>query len=271
MHFPLLQDIVVILGLSILIIVAFQKLKLPSILGFLLAGIIAGPYAFNLISSSHEVELLSEIGIIFLLFVIGIEFSLKELAAIKNKVFIGGGIQVFGTIGFTTALALLMDIPWNTAVFLGFLFSLSSTAIVLKLMQEKGEVKSPHGKLAVGILIFQDIIVVPMMLFTPLLTGEADNILTTIGILTLKVLLVLVFIYILAKYIAPIIFKLVVKTRNKELFLLTVTVFCFAVAWLTASVGLSLALGAFFAGLIISESEYSHQATANVLPFERFL
>lgn len=267
MHFPLLQDIVVILGLSILIIVAFQKLKLPSILGFLLAGIIAGPYAFNLISSSHEVELLSEIGIIFLLFVIGIEFSLKELAAIKNKVFIGGGIQVFGTIGFTTALALLMDIPWNTAVFLGFLFSLSSTAIVLKLMQEKGEVKSPHGKLAVGILIFQDIIVVPMMLFTPLLTGEADNILTTIGILTLKVLLVLVFIYILAKYIAPIIFKLVVKTRNKELFLLTVTVFCFAVAWLTASVGLSLALGAFFAGLIISESEYSHQATANVLPF----
>lgn len=92
-------------------------------------------------------------------------------------------------------------------------------------MQEKGEVKSPHGKLAVGILIFQDIIVVPMMLFTPLLTGEADNILTTIGILTLKVLLVLVFIYILAKYIAPIIFKLVVKTRNKELFLLTVTVF----------------------------------------------
>lgn len=118
-----------------------------------------------------------------------------------------------------------------------------------------------------GILIFQDIIVVPMMLFTPLLTGEADNILTTIGILTLKVLLVLVFIYILAKYIAPIIFKLVVKTRNKELFLLTVTVFCFAVAWLTASVGLSLALGAFFAGLIISESEYSHQATANVLPF----
>lgn len=267
MHFPLLQDIVVILGLSILIIVAFQKLKLPSILGFLLAGIIAGPYAFNLISSSHEVELLSEIGIIFLLFVIGIEFSLKELAAIKNKVFIGGGIQVFGTIGFTTALALLMDIPWNTAVFLGFLFSLSSTAIVLKLMQEKREVKSPHGKLAVGILIFQDIIVVPMMLFTPLLTGEADNILTTIGILTLKVLLVLVFIYILAKYIAPIIFKLVVKTRNKELFLLTVTVFCFAVAWLTASVGLSLALGAFFAGLIISESEYSHQATANVLPF----
>lgn len=267
MQIPILQDIVVILGLSIVIILAFQKIKVPSILGFLLAGIIAGPHAFNLINSRHEVELLSEIGIIFLLFVIGIELSLKGLAAIKKTIFIGGGLQVGGTILFTTIISQLLGLPLNTAVFLGFLFSLSSTAIVLKLFQQSGEITSPHGRISIGVLIFQDIIVVPMMLVTPILAGTSDNVLKTIAILIGKIALVLVVIFLLAKYVVPKVFGWVVKTKNQELFILTVVVFCFAVAWLTSSVGLSLALGAFFAGLIISESDYSHQATANVLPF----
>ncbi len=267
MEIPILQDIVVILGLSIVIILAFQRLKLPAILGFLLAGIIAGPYAFNLISSQHEVELLSEIGIIFLLFVIGIELSLKGLASIKRIIFLGGGLQVGGTILITAGIATLFGLPLNTSIFLGFLFSLSSTAIVLKLLQEKGEIASPHGRIGLGILIFQDIVVVPMMLFTPLLAGETPNILSTIAIMALKILAVLVLVYILARYVVPKVFGWVVKTKNQELFILTVVVFCFGVAWLTSTVGLSLALGAFFAGLIISESDYSHQATANVLPF----
>ncbi|MFD1096303.1 cation:proton antiporter domain-containing protein [Salegentibacter chungangensis] len=267
MEIPILKDIVVILGLSIFIILAFQKIKVPSILGFLLAGIIAGPHAFNLISSSHEVELLSEIGIIFLLFVIGIELSLKGLASIKKPILLGGGLQVGGTILFTAILANLVDINLNTAIFLGFLFSLSSTAIVLKLFQEKGEVTSPHGRLAVAILIFQDIIVVPMMLVTPLLAGKSNNIWETLAILLIKIVGVGIVIYLLALYVVPRVFKMVVRTKNRELFILTTIVFCFGVAWLTSSVGLSLALGAFFAGLIISESDYSHQATANVLPF----
>jgi CPA2 family monovalent cation:H+ antiporter-2 len=239
----------------------------PSILGFLLAGIIAGPHAFNLISSSHEVELLSEIGIIFLLFVIGIELSIKELISMKNTVLIGGGLQVGGTILFTTIVAYFFGLPLNSAVFLGFLFSLSSTAIVLKLIQERGEITAPHGRVALGILIFQDIIVVPMMLLTPILAGDGGDLLTTLLILILKIVGVGVVIYLLARYIVPRIFSMVVKTKSKELFILTTVVFCFAIAWLTSSVGLSLALGAFFAGLIISESEYSHQATVNVLPF----
>ncbi|MBZ9730985.1 cation:proton antiporter [Salegentibacter sp. JZCK2] len=267
MEIPILQDIVIILGLSILIILIFQKIKVPSILGFLLAGIIAGPHAFNLISSSHEVELLSEIGIIFLLFVIGIELSIKELIAMKNTVLIGGGLQVGGTIFFTTIIAYFLGLPLNSAVFLGFLFSLSSTAIVLKLVQERGEITAPHGRVALGILIFQDIIVVPMMLLTPILAGDGGDLLTTVLFLILKIVGVGVVIYLLAKYIVPRIFSMVVKTKSKELFILTTVVFCFAIAWLTSSVGLSLALGAFFAGLIISESEYSHQATVNVLPF----
>ena len=267
MEIPILQDIVIILGLSILIILLFQKIKVPSILGFLLAGIIAGPHAFNLISSSHEVELLSEIGIIFLLFVIGIELSIKELLAMKNTVLIGGGLQVGGTILFTTIVAYFFGLPLNSAVFLGFLFSLSSTAIVLKLIQERGEITAPHGRVALGILIFQDIIVVPMMLLTPILAGEGGDLLTTVLVLIAKIVGVGVVIYLLARYIVPRIFSMVVKTKSKELFILTTVVFCFAIAWLTSSVGLSLALGAFFAGLIISESEYSHQATVNVLPF----
>ncbi len=267
MEIPMLQDIVIILGLSILIILVFQKLKLPAILGFLLAGIIAGPYAFNLISSQHEVELLSEIGIIFLLFVIGIELSLKGLASIKRIIFLGGGLQVGGTILISAGISYLIGLPVNTSIFIGFLFSLSSTAIVLKLLQERGEITSPHGRIGLGILIFQDIVVVPMMLFTPILAGETPNILSTIAIMALKILVVLILVYILARYVAPKIFGLVVQTKNQELFILTVVVFCFGVAWLTSTVGLSLALGAFFAGLIISESDYSHQATANVLPF----
>lgn len=267
MEIPILQDIVIILGLSIFIILLFQKIKVPSILGFLLAGIIAGPSAFNLISSSHEVELLSEIGIIFLLFVIGIELSVKELISMRKTVLVGGGLQVGGTILFTSLIAYFLGIPLNSAVFLGFLFSLSSTAIVLKLLQERGEITAPHGRIALGILIFQDIIVVPMMLFTPILAGQAGDVWGTILILIVKLLGVGVVIFLLAKYIVPKIFSMVIKTKSKELFILTTVVFCFAIAWLTSSVGLSLALGAFFAGLIISESEYSHQATANVLPF----
>ncbi len=267
MEIPILKDIVIILGLSIFIILLFQKIKVPSLLGFLLAGIIAGPYAFNLISSQHEVELLSEIGIIFLLFIIGIELSLKGLASIKKTILIGGGMQVGGTILITAVLANIIGLPLTTAIFLGFLFSLSSTAIVLKLFQEKGEVTSPHGRVAVAILIFQDIIVVPMMLLTPLLAGKAENIWLTIGILLAKIAGVVILIYLLAVYVVPKVFRMVVKTKNRELFILTTIVFCFSVAWLTSSVGLSLALGAFFAGLIISESDYSHQATANVLPF----
>lgn len=267
MEIPLLKEIVVVFGIAIIIILAFQKLKLPSILGFLLAGIIVGPSAFNLLSSQHEVELLSEIGIIFLLFIIGIELSFKGLISIWKTVFIGGGLQVGVTIICTTLLAMAMNVPVNTSIFIGFLISLSSTAIVLKILNDQGEIKSPHGRVALGILIFQDIIVVPMMLVTPILAGQTENVTQTVLFLLLKLAGVGMVVFVLQKYLVPFVLETVVKTKNRELFILTVVVFCFGVAWLTSSVGLSLALGAFFAGLIISESEYSHQATANVLPF----
>lgn len=267
MEIPILADIVIILGLSVFVILIFQKLKIPAILGFLVTGVVAGPYGLSLIEASHEVDVMAEIGVILLLFIIGLEFSIKKLTAIKKTVFVAGTFQVLVTIVVFTLVAYFFDFNFSEALFLGFLFSLSSTAIVLKILQDKGEMNSPHGKIALAILIFQDVIVVPMMLITPILAGEYTDITTTILSLIGKTLLVLIFVILAARYIFPKLLFEVAKTRSKELFILTITVSCFAVAWLTSSVGLSLALGAFIAGLIISESDYSHQATSNVLPF----
>lgn len=267
MEIPLLKEIVIVMGIALPIILLFQKLKVPSILGFLIAGIIVGPSAFNLLSSHHEVELLSEIGIIFLLFIIGIELSFKGLISIWKTAFIGGGLQVGVTILITALVAISFGLPINQSVFLGFLISLSSTAIVLKLLNDRGEIKSSHGRVALGILIFQDIIVVPMMLLTPILAGKADDVTMTLIFMLAKLIGVGAVVFVLQRYLVPYFLEVVIKTKNKELFILSVIVLCFGVAWLTSAVGLSLALGAFFAGLIISESEYSHQATANVLPF----
>jgi CPA2 family monovalent cation:H+ antiporter-2 len=267
MEIPLLPDIVIILGLSVVVILVFQRFRLPTILGFLITGILAGPHGLSLIHASHEVEILSEIGIILLLFIIGLEFNLKSLASIKKAVFAGGTFQVVVTIAAFSFIALAFGYGLTEATFIGFLLALSSTAIVLKILQGKGEINSPHGKVILAVLIFQDIIVVPMMLFTPILAGNTENIMVTVLTLAVKTLLLVAFVIVAARYIFPKLLYEVAKTRNRELFILTIMVSCFAVAWLTSTIGLSLALGAFIAGLIISESEYSHQATGNVLPF----
>lgn len=267
MEIPILKEVVIILALSVVLILIFQKLKLPTILGFLIAGMVVGPYGLSLVNASEEVELLAEIGVIFLLFVIGIEFSLKGLMAIKKTVLLGGAVQVGGTILLTAAIANAFGLAWNQAIFLGFLISLSSTAIVLKLLQSKGELNTPSGRIAIGILIFQDVIVVPMMLMAPLLSNQSGDVTGELLLMLVKVIAVLAIVVLMSRYLVPRILEMVVKTRNQELFILTIIVLCFATAWLTSAAGLSLALGAFFAGLIISESDYSYQATANILPF----
>jgi CPA2 family monovalent cation:H+ antiporter-2 len=264
---PLLSDIVVIFGLAMLVILLFMRLKLPTIIGYLLTGAIAGPYGLSLVGASVAVEVLSEIGVILLLFVIGMEFSLRSLMAIKKAVFIGGTLQVFLTIGVTALLSSFFGFDWNIAVFFGFLFALSSTAIVLKLLQESGQVNTISGRTTLAILIFQDIIIVPFVLFTPMLAGESDNIWLSLIYLALKGGLVIILTILSAKYLIPQLLFRVAKTRNEELFLLSIIVTCFAVAYATSLLGLSLGLGAFLAGLIISESEYSHHATGKVLPF----
>ncbi len=268
MHIPILQDILILLGFSVIIVFLLQRLKIPSIIGFLFTGIIIGPSVLSLVTADEQIEIISEIGIIMLLFVIGMELSIKQLASIKKTVFIGGGLQVLLSILIAASFYYLLGFAWEQAVFVGFLFSLSSTAIVLSVLQDRNEINTNYGKNTLAILIFQDIIVVPMMLFTPIIAGQSDNITQSILLLLLKTAVVIIITIISAKYVVPKLLYAVAKTRSKELFLLTTITICFAVAFLTSETGLSLALGAFLAGLIISESEFSHQATNIILPFK---
>jgi len=267
MHLPLLQDMLILLGFSAVIVFALQRLKLPLVIGFLVAGTIIGPYGLSLVNAVEQVEILSEVGVILLLFVIGMELSINQLISIRRTVFLGGFFQVGITVLVAASVYYFFGNSWNEAVFVGFLFSLSSTAIVLKTIQDRKEIASPHARNALAILIFQDIIVVPMMLVTPLMAGISENIWMSIFSLLIKTLVVLVITFVSARYIVPKLMYAVAKTNSKELFLLVTITLCFAVAFLTSEAGLSLALGAFIAGLIVSESEYSHQATSIILPF----
>ncbi len=268
MHLTLLQDIIILLGFSVIVVFILQRFKIPSILGFLITGVLIGPFGFSLIGAASEIEIIAEIGVILLLFVIGMELSLKQLVTMRKTVLIGGFIQVGVSVLLASSIYRYLGVPWAESVFIGFLFSLSSTAIVLKILQDRNEISEPHGRNTLGILIFQDIIVVPMMLVTPIMAGQGENIGEEILALLIKSALVIVFTYVSARYIVPRILLLVVRTKNKELFLLTTISLCFTVTFLTYEAGLSLALGAFIAGLIISESEYSHQATGTIIPFK---
>lgn len=275
MEITLLKDILVIFGLSVLVLFVFHRLKIPVIVGFLITGILAGPHGLGLVKAVHAVELLAEIGIVLLLFAIGIEFSFDKLFQIRKTVLLGGFLQVFLTSAATAVIARSFGTGFGESVFLGFLVSLSSTAIVLKLILERAEFDSPQGRGTLGILIFQDIIIVPMMLVTPLLAelqgpvGESLVItpLITFIITLAKGVVIILLVIFAAKWVVPHLLYQVVKTRNHELFLLSIVALGLAVAWFTSSIGLSLALGAFLAGLIVSESEYSHQALSNILPF----
>lgn len=267
MELPLLKDIFIIFSLSIIVLFICLRIKLPAIVGFLITGILAGPYGLGLIEAIHEVEVMAEIGVVLLLFTIGMEFSLKELLQIKKSVLMGGSVQVFLTIGvfFIVALQAGQSIPQS--IFMGFLMSLSSTAIVLKLLQERAEIESPHGRTSLAVLIFQDLIVVPMMLLAPILAGIGENIIGSLFTLTVKVSGIIILVMVSARWLVPKILYHITRTRNRELFLLSTLFLCSVIAWLTYRMGLSLALGAFLAGLIISESEYSHEALGNILPF----
>lgn len=268
MEIPLLTDIVIIFGLAVAVLLFFHFLRLPSVVGLLLTGILAGPHGFGLVGAVHEVEVLAEIGVILLLFTIGIEFSFKKLIEIKKQVVVGGSLQVGLTIFAVFIIARQLGLSSAEAIFYGFLISLSSTAIVLRLIQERAEVDTPHGRAGLGILLFQDVIIVPMILITPMLSGnQPGGIDSGIFFIAAKGLAIVILVPVAAKWLMPWLLHQVARTKSNELFLLSVVAICLTIAWLTSKAGLSLALGAFLAGLIISETEYSHQALGNILPF----
>lgn len=265
--YGILGNLLVIFSASIAVVFVFHQFRLPPIVGFLVAGAIIGPHGLNLISDIDTVQVLAEIGVVLLLFTIGIEFSLVQLASLRRLLLLAAPIQVGGVLLVAWLGSVLVGLTWQEGVFWGFLLSLSSTAIVLKTLADRGDSDSIHGRATIGILVFQDLAVVPMMLLTPILASQTEgaglSILVTLG----KSVLVVGLVVAAAWYAVPKLLEHIVRSRSRELFLLTIIVLCLGIAWLTSLGGLSLALGAFIAGLVISESEYSHQAMAEVLPF----
>ena len=261
----LLPDLLILFALSVVAALAFHRLRLPPIVGFLITGVISGPYGFGLIRNIADVESLAEIGVVLLLFTVGLEFSLQHLARLRRFLFIGGALQVGVTIAVTAALARSLAVAWPVAIFLGMLVALSSTAITLRLYAERGELDTPFGNASLGILIFQDLCVVPMMLLTPALAGGGRNP-TSLARTLLEAALFIAATVVAARLVVPRILHLVAATRRREVFLLTIVLFCLGTAWASARVGLSLALGAFIAGIVIADSEYSQQALSDIVP-----
>jgi len=270
MELFLFNDVLVIFCFSILVILIGHRFNLPPVVGFLLTGVLAGPHGLGLVGKIDDVEMLAQIGIILLLFGIGMEFSLKKLMQIKKLFLLGGSLQVGLTILAAGAIALYFGRSIGVSIFIGALLAMSSTAIVLRLLEQKGETQSPHGKLSISILIFQDMVAIPIILIAPMLVNSDPDSKFDPSLLWLLVkgIIILTFAFICAQRVVPRLLYAVAKTRNKELFLLTVLALCFGVAWMTSSLGLSLTIGAFTAGLILSESEYSNEAISHIFPFQ---
>ncbi len=268
MLIEILNAIVLAFAFALILAFLFLKLRLPVLTAFLCAGLLVGPSGFNLIKDPHTVESIAEIGIILLMFVIGIEFSIKKLLAYRKEVFLAGLLQVVLTSLFSGLMYfLLIDINVKVAIFFGLFISFSSTAVVLKILTDRGELNTPHGRYIFGILIFQDLSVVLAMLLLPMLS-DRGLVLSEAFLEILKAFGVLAILLILASKIIPFILGLVVKSGSRELFLISIFLISLGVAVFSHKLGLSLSLGAFIAGLAIAESEYAYQTIAEVKPLK---
>lgn len=264
---------------AVLGVVAFRSLKLPPMLGYLAVGVIIGPNALALAKNADGVRHLGEFGVVFLMFVIGLEFNLPKLRAMRNHVFGLGFSQVLLTIvgatGVSLGLALLAPaiwgMSWQTALALSAALSMSSTAIVVKLMTERLEVESEHGKRVMGVLLFQDLAVVPLLVLIPALGASGEQLIETLAIATAKATLLITLLLVGGPRVMRFWLTLVARRKSEELFVLNLLLITLGLAWLTELAGLSLALGAFIAGMLISETQYKHQVETDIRPFHDVL
>jgi len=276
---PFLVEVVLLIVAGAAIAYLCHRIGLVPIVGFLVTGVLIGPHGLGLVKDRLLVDSMAELGVVLLLFTIGIEFSLEKLARIKLLIFGGGGLQVGLTTLGTVGLLLPFGVSWPVAVFTGFLVALSSTAIVLKLLADKAETAAPHGQVALGFLIFQDLAIIVMVLLVPLLSGMggpgaaggADS--GAAGFATIALALgkaagIIVLVLLFARKLMPPLLEKVARTCSPELFLLTLIAICFGTALLTSLAGVSLSLGAFLAGLLVSESRFSEHALGEILPLQ---
>lgn len=267
MHVPgILTDLVVIIAAALIIISVFRTIRLPVIVGFIATGILIGPHSLQLIKNITDVQTLAEVGVILLLFAIGLEFSLRDLGRMKTQLLIGGGAQILATVGLVAGILSVFEVPFTQGLFIGLIVSLSSTAIVMKILSDRQETHSVQGKLSLAILLFQDLAFVPMILLVPVLAQTGED--KTMGAVWSLMIAAAVIAGIIAgaRYLMPWVMKRLVGLHSREVFVLGIVLVMMGTAWLTSLAGLSLALGAFVAGLVLSESEYSHQIVSEITP-----
>jgi CPA2 family monovalent cation:H+ antiporter-2 len=264
----LLEEITVIATVSVIVTLILGRLKLPVVAGLVLSGALVGPKALSLAHDPEAIEVIAEVGVIFLLFTIGLEFSLSRLKNIFRQVALGGLLQVGVTTLVTSLVCLSMNLSIPEAIVYGFVFALSSTALVLRTLGERGELDAPHGRFIVGTLIFQDLCIVPMVLIVPLLINGLDKPETwqAIMLALVKATLVVVLLFAVSRKLIPLLFRWVNASRSNEVFILTVLCLCIGTAYLTSLTGLSLALGAFLAGMIVADTDFRHRAMGDILP-----
>ena len=263
MDILLLQNLSIILITAVIVLLIFNKLKLPTMIGLFITGIVLG----HVINDTSMISSLSELGVIFLLFIIGLEFSVEKFSAIRRYALIGGIAQVGITTILITILGFVLGLDLNSAIFLGLLVSFSSTAISMKVMQQRRITHSVQGRVTLGILIFQDLAVILVILITPLLGGQ-ELALNDAPVLILKIIGLGILIYIGANWFIPLALRDAAKTKNRDLFLLLTLFICMGTTFATSLVGIGPELGAFLAGLLISNTEYSHQTLGYIQPFQ---
>ncbi len=266
-----LQPVLILLAAAVLVVVVFRSLKLPPLLGYLIVGVAIGPHALGWIRDTKEVHSLAEIGVVFLMFSIGLEFSLPKLNTMRRIVFGLGAAQVALTLAIVFAVAMGLGIAWQAGLVLGGALAMSSTAILAKLLAERLELNSPHGRQIIGILLFQDLAVVPLLILIPALAAAPEDLAMNLGYALLKAAVVLTVLLFLGQRLMRSWFHLVAKQKSSELFVLNVLLITLGVAFITESAGLSLALGAFVAGALISETEYRYQVEEDIKPFRDVL
>jgi len=266
-----LQPILVLLASAVSAVVLCRTLALPPIVGYLATGLLLGPHALGLVSDSAQTHHLAEFGVVFLMFSIGLEFSLPKLRVMRREVFGLGLAQVAATVALGVGLALLLGGSWQAGLVLGGVAAMSSTAIVSKLLAERAELDTVHGRAIIGVLLFQDIAVVPLLILVPALGQPASEIGWVIGVALLKATVVLAALLLAGPRVMRTWFGIVARRRSTELFVLNVLLITLALAYVTALAGLSLALGAFLAGMLISETEYRYQVEEDIKPFRDVL
>ncbi|MBI3938227.1 MAG: cation:proton antiporter [Betaproteobacteria bacterium] len=266
-----LQLVLILLATAVLAVVAFRLAKLPPMLGYLIVGIAIGPHALGWIPASGQTRYLAEFGVVFLMFSIGLEFSLPRLLTMRRIVFGMGAAQVAATLAIVTAVGVAAGVDWRAAFALGGALAMSSTAIVSKMLADRLELNTLHGRQVVGVLLFQDLAVVPLLILVPALAQPAGDLAGGLALALLKAAAVLALLLVFGQRLMRAWFHLVAMQKSAELFMLNVLFITLGLAYITELAGLSLALGAFVAGMLISETEYRYQVEADIRPFRDVL